>query len=249
MKRIVDVVASAIGLLLLGPVMLLAAVLVKLSSPGPVLFRQQRVGRGLRPFWIYKFRSMVQDAPQRGGPITIGDDRRITPIGRWLRKTKIDELPQLLNVLKGEMSLVGPRPEAPRYVELFRRDYEEILRVRPGITDLASIRYRDEAAILGRSPDPEQEYVGRVLPEKIRLAREYIAGRSLWLDLRLIAATVFRLVGDRLARSPDLEQPSMNEHDRTSSDVPFFRPCVGEAEIEEVVECLRSGWLTTGPRP
>jgi lipopolysaccharide/colanic/teichoic acid biosynthesis glycosyltransferase len=145
---------------------------------------------------------MVQDAPLRGGPITFGADPRITPLGGLLRKTKLDELPQLINVLKGDMSLVGPRPEVPRYVEMFRADYAEILRVRPGITDLASIRYRDEAAVLGAAANPEEEYICRVLPEKIRLAKEYVEHRSLRLDLAIIFGTLFRLVCDRAPRWP-----------------------------------------------
>jgi len=192
-KRALDVSAALAGLMLCAPVMLAAAVLVKLSSPGPVIFRQQRVGRGFRPFWIYKFRTMHQDAPSRGRPITVDGDPRITAVGRWLRKTKVDELPQLFNVLLGQMCLVGPRPEAPRYVELFRRDYEEILRVRPGITDLASIKYRDEAALLAQADDPEREYVERILPDKLRLARQYIRRSSPAFDLWLMAATVLRV--------------------------------------------------------
>jgi len=189
------VILSALGLLLLGPVLLLVAVAVKLSSPGPVFFRQQRVGRGFRPFLIIKFRTMVADAPRLGGPITFGDDPRITRLGYILRKTKLDELPQLFNVLKGDMSLVGPRPEVPEYVELFRRDYEEILRVRPGITDLASIKYCDEAALLGAAEDPQREYRERVLPEKITLAKQYVREASLWMDIKIIAGSLLAVVG------------------------------------------------------
>ena len=189
MKRIFDVIVVSIGLLVISPLMLAAAILVRLTSPGPVLFRQKRVGRGGRPFFILKFRTMVQDAPKRGGPITFGDDPRITRIGRLLRRTKLDELPQLINVLKGDMSLVGPRPEIPKYVEMFRQDYEEILRVRPGITDLASIKYSDEAAVLGQAADPEKEYIERILPEKIRLAKEYVRRSSCCFDVALILLT------------------------------------------------------------
>lgn len=195
MKRLFDVVASLAGLVLLSPLLLLAALAVKLTSPGPVFFRQERMGLRFRPFHIYKFRSMVADAPQRGTAITFGDDPRITRIGRILRKTKIDELPQLFNVLKGDMSLVGPRPEVRRYVEMFRDDYEEILRVRPGITDLASIEYCDEAAVLGSAENPEEEYVRRVLPEKIRLAKKYVSRSSLVFDLMLIARTLAAICG------------------------------------------------------
>jgi len=198
-KRTLDVLLAALGLLLLSPLLAIAAVGVRLSSPGPVLFRQERIGRRFKPFFILKFRSMVADAPARGAAITCGDDPRITRIGRLLRKTKIDELPQLVNVLRGEMSLVGPRPEVRKYVEMFRADYEEILRVRPGITDLASLKYRDESAVLGRAEDPEAEYVRRVLPEKIALAKQYVARSSLWFDVRLILGTLACLVTARHA--------------------------------------------------
>ena len=143
---------------------------------------------------IYKFRSMVTNAPSCGAAVTAGDDPRITRIGRILRQTKIDELPQLFNVLRGDMSFVGPRPEVPKYVEMFRGDYAEILQVRPGITDLASIAYRDEAALLGRMEEPERQYAEHVLPEKIRLAKEYVGRASFWFDLSLIARTLLVLL-------------------------------------------------------
>ena len=197
MKRMFDMVAAGLGLLLVSPVLVVVAVCVKLSSPGPVLFCQERIGRNFRPFFIYKFRTMVHDAPQQGGPITVGDDPRITSVGRLLRRAKLDELPQLINVLVGQMSLVGPRPEVPRYVERFRSDYEEILRVRPGITDLASIKFRHESDHLGRSANPEEEYVGRILPEKILLAKAYVRRSSLGLDLHIILQTCLKLAGDR----------------------------------------------------
>jgi lipopolysaccharide/colanic/teichoic acid biosynthesis glycosyltransferase len=197
-KRSLDIVVSAVALILLSPLFLVVAVLVKLSSPGPVFFSQQRMGRNFRPFYIHKFRSMTADAPLRGGPITFGDDPRITRMGRILRKTKLDEMPQLFNVLMGEMSFVGPRPEAIRYVEMFRDDYASILRVRPGITDLASLKYHDEATLLGRAANPEEEYVQRVLPEKIALAKEYVARSSFLLDLTIIVKTVLTVAGDRV---------------------------------------------------
>jgi len=137
---------------------------------------------------------MVADAPLKGGQLTVGQDPRITRIGRILRKTKIDELPQLINVLRGEMSLVGPRPEVPRYVALFRSDYEQILRVPPGITDLASLKYRDETAVLMLASDPEHEYVTRVLPDKIELAKQYVRQSSFVFDMSLIAKTVSRVI-------------------------------------------------------
>jgi len=176
------------------PLLLLVTLLIKLDSPGPIFFRQERIGKGFHPFFIYKFRTMVHNAPRKGGLITVGADPRITRVGRILRKTKIDELPQLVNILWGEMSFVGPRPEVPHYVELFRRDYEEILTVRPGITDLASLKYRDEAEVLRHAENPEEEYVRHVLPDKIRLAKEYLRRSSLFFDMTLIFKTLLALV-------------------------------------------------------
>ncbi len=190
MKRGLDVIVSWVGLIALAPLFAIVAVLIKMDSAGPVFFRQERIGKRFRPFQIFKFRTMVQDAPSRGGVLTSSGDARITRIGKILRQMKIDELPQLINVLQGEMSLVGPRPEVPRYVELFRKHYEKILEVRPGITDLASLKYRDESAILARSDNPEQEYVQRILPDKLRLGEEYVRRSSLALDLMLISKTI-----------------------------------------------------------
>jgi len=192
-KRGFDVLASLTGLVLLSPVLAVVALAIKLTSPGPVFFRQERVGRGFRRFEILKFRTMVPDAPKLGGQLTAGEDPRITRVGRLLRKIKLDELPQLINVLKGDMSFVGPRPEVPRYVEIFRDDYRELLTVRPGITDLASLKYRDESEVLGRSSDPETTYVEQVLPEKIALGKQYLRRSSLWFDVGLIFKTLFRL--------------------------------------------------------
>lgn len=193
MKRLFDIVVALLGLFLLSPFLLLLGLMIKLDSPGHVFFRQERMGKGLRPFYIYKFRTMMQDAPHNGGPITVGEDARITRMGRFLRQTKIDEIPQLINVLKGEMTLVGPRPEVRQYVELFRKDYEEILTMRPGITDLASLKYRNEEVVLGAADNSEEEYRRRVLPDKIRLAKEYIKNASFFFDLKLILKTVLKL--------------------------------------------------------
>lgn len=192
-KRLFDIVLSGIGLAICLPFFIIIGALIKWNSNGPVFFRQERIGKNFRPFWIYKFRSMVQDAPQKGALISVEHDPRITRIGRMLRKTKIDELPQLINVLKGDMSLVGPRPEVPAYVQCFREDYEEILQVHPGITDLASLKYRDEAALLAKSLNPEQEYVEHILPDKIKLAKEYVKKSSFLFDLGLILRTPLRL--------------------------------------------------------
>jgi lipopolysaccharide/colanic/teichoic acid biosynthesis glycosyltransferase len=198
-KRVFDVVTALAGVLCLLPLLFVVSILIKLDSNGPVLFRQERVGRRFRSFRIYKFRTMVEDAPARGGSITCGEDPRITRIGRFLRRTKIDELPQLVNVLKGDMSIVGPRPEVPRYVDCFRDDYEQILTVRPGITDLASLKFRDEATLLGAVPNPEDTYLHSILPEKVSLEKEYIRRASMWFDLTLIAKTLAVLSGAKVS--------------------------------------------------
>ncbi len=191
-KRVLDVAASAAGLLLLAPLLVAAALAVKLSSPGPALFRQERVGRGGRPFRIVKLRSMRTSA---GGPqVTAGGDARVTTVGRLLRRTKADELPQLWNVLVGEMSLVGPRPEVRRYVDCFPEDYARILAVRPGITDFAAVEYRDEESVLARAADPEAAYVEEVLPAKIRLYHRYLDEMSLRTDVALVLRTLAALL-------------------------------------------------------
>ena len=171
-KRVFDATVSLVGLILLIPLFVGVAVLIKFDSRGPVFFRQERVGRWFRPFAIYKFRTMIPDASPGVVRVSRGEDHRLTRVGRWLRKTKVDELPQLINVFKGEMSFVGPRPEIWPYVERFRGDYEELLTVRPGMTDLASLTYRDEERILARAANPEEEYVRHILPDKIRLAKD-----------------------------------------------------------------------------
>ena len=197
-KRAMDVLASSTILVLLSPLLAIVAVLVKLDSSGPVFFRQERIGRRFRPFVIYKVRTMAV-GPSAGPRIAIGDESRVTGIGRLLRRTKLDEVPQLFNVLKGDMSLVGPRPEVRQYVDLFHDDYVEILEARPGMTDLASIKYRDEAALLAGAADPEAEYVGRILPDKIRLAREYVQRSSVALDVVLIAKTLWHVARHKVA--------------------------------------------------
>ena len=199
MKRTLDIVVSLIGLICFLPLLLVVAILIKLDSTGPIFFRQERIGRRFRPFQILKFRTMIDNAQRTGGLITFGGDPRVTRIGHILRKTKVDELPQLLNVFKGEMSLVGPRPEVPRYVRAFRKEYEEILKVRPGMTDLASLKYRNEEAMLGQSEHPEEEYMKRVLPDKIKLAQDYVRHSSFLFDLSLIFKTLFKLFDYRMS--------------------------------------------------
>lgn len=189
-KRIFDFLISFVGIVVLLPIFFLVGVLIKVSSPGPVLYTQERIGKRFHPFRIYKFRTMAPKA-ELGGSLTVGEDARITRVGRFLRHTKVDELPQLFNVLRGEMSLVGPRPEVRRYVEMFRGDYAEILSVRPGITDLASIKYRNEGEMLGQVHDPELLYVTSILPDKIRLAKAYLRQASFFTDLSILIKTLF----------------------------------------------------------
>jgi lipopolysaccharide/colanic/teichoic acid biosynthesis glycosyltransferase len=194
-KRLFDLLGAAVALLLLSPLLLVLAALIKLDTPGPVFFRQQRVGRFGRPFRIHKFRTMVMDAPQRGLALTVGADPRITRSGRWLRHTRLDELPQLIDVLSGHMSLVGPRPEVPRYVAHYPPALRErALAVRPGITDPSSLDFLDEGALLAAAADPEREYIDRILPRKLQAAAEYAARATLWTDLQVIGRTVRMLL-------------------------------------------------------
>jgi lipopolysaccharide/colanic/teichoic acid biosynthesis glycosyltransferase len=190
-KRLFDVIVAVLGLLLLSPLLVGIALWIKLDSPGPVFFRQERVGRGGALFRIHKFRSMRADAPHAGPQLTVGADPRITRAGQVLRRTKLDELPQLIDVLAGSMSLVGPRPEVPRYVALYPAALrDKVLSVRPGITDPASIEYRDESALLARAADPERVYIEQVMPAKLRCAASYVDRMSLANDVRLIGATL-----------------------------------------------------------
>lgn len=190
-KRLFDWITSSVGLLLLSPLFLLLAVWIKLDSPGPVFFRQERVGLAGRLFHIHKFRSMVIDAERRGLQITVGADVRVTRVGQWLRKYKLDELPQLLDVWLGYMSLVGPRPEVPYYVECYPEDVRDlVLSVRPGITDRASIEFKDENLILGRATDPQKAYIAEILPIKLAYYIEYVNSRSFFGDIALILKTL-----------------------------------------------------------
>jgi lipopolysaccharide/colanic/teichoic acid biosynthesis glycosyltransferase len=190
LKRLFDICCSALGLVVLSPLGLLLGLWVKLSDGGPVLYGQQRVGRLGRPFRIWKFRTMVANADKLGLSVTRDADPRITRVGRFLRKTKLDELPQLWNVLRGEMSFVGPRPEVPRYVALYTPEQREVLRHRPGITDLASLEFRDEEALLRDVPDVEAFYIRYCLPRKIELHRQYAARAGFFQDLGIILRTV-----------------------------------------------------------
>lgn len=194
-KRTFDALFATLGLALLSPVLAIVAILVRCDSPGPVIFQQTRVGRRFKRFVLLKFRTMSLNAQENGGHLTIGADARMTRIGRVLRKLKLDELPQLVNILKGDMSFVGPRPEVPYFVELFQREYQDVLRVRPGLTDLASLKYLDEQNLLGASSNPEQEYIEHILPDKLRLGKFYAFQFSFFHDLLLIGETILRLCG------------------------------------------------------
>lgn len=194
MKRAFDIIASFIGLFLLFPTIIVIAGLLKLNG-GTVMFTQERVGLRGRRFKIFKFRSMAAEDIKRGVLVTAENDTRITSLGRLLRKTKLDELPQLFNVLLGDMSIVGPRPEVPRYVAIWpERDRKVILSVRPGITDYASLYYHDEQAVLAQSEDPEKTYVQDIVPHKLELYRDYVRDRYFGLDIRLILATLARMI-------------------------------------------------------
>jgi len=195
LKRLFDLVASAIGLVILLPVLLIISICIKIESTGPMFFRQERVGQRGQTFRIHKFRTMVTDAEQRGMQITVGKDPRITRVGATLRKYKLDELPQLLDVLRGKMSLVGPRPEVPRYVAVYPSDIKDkILSVKPGITDWASIKYKDENDVLGAADDPHIAYIEEVMPVKLQYASDYVDSRSFLGDLKIIFATLSAIV-------------------------------------------------------
>ena len=195
-KRAMDIVVSAAALCVLWPVLALIALAIVVDDPGPVFYRQVRVGRGGRPFRIFKFRTMVVDADRKGLSITVGRDSRITRVGALLRKTKLDELAQLINVLCGQMSFVGPRPEVPRYVELYTPYQRQVLLVRPGITDYASIAYRNENDLLAGADDPERMYIETIMPDKIELNMKYLREISPLTDVRLILRTVLAVIAD-----------------------------------------------------
>lgn len=193
-KRAMDIVLSACALAVLWPLLLLIALAILIDDPGPVFYRQVRVGRNGKTFRIFKFRSMVMDADKKGLAITVGRDSRITRVGAVLRKTKLDELAQLLNVFLGQMSFVGPRPEVPKYVELYTPYQRQVLLVRPGITDYASIAYRNENDLLAGAPDPEAMYIERIMPDKIELNMKYLREISPLADIRLILKTIVAVI-------------------------------------------------------
>jgi lipopolysaccharide/colanic/teichoic acid biosynthesis glycosyltransferase len=195
-KRAFDVVFSAIGLVLLAPAIIAVAIAIRITSRAPAIYRGARVGLNGRKFYVLKFRTMVVNADLIGGSCTADDDRRITRLGKWLRKSKLDELPQLINVLWGDMSFVGPRPELEKFTSTYEARYRQVLQVKPGITDLATLWDSDEGALLAGEPDPEQAYRENILPTKLRLQLEYVEKASFLVDLRIVIQTVM-LVGKR----------------------------------------------------
>lgn len=193
-KRLFDFISSLIGFIILSPVFIIIGLMIKLTSEGPVFFRGIRIGKFGKSFRIFKFRTMLSNAEDLGGPSTASDDLRLTKIGKFLKKYQLDELPQLINVIKGEMSLVGPRPEVPLYVNMITEGEKKIiLSVRPGITDLASLWNFHEGEILKGSSDPEKTYMEKIRPEKIRLQIEYVKNRSFLLDLKIIFKTIIKV--------------------------------------------------------
>lgn len=193
-KRFFDILFSLIGLLLLFPILLIIAILIKTTSKGRIFYRQIRVGKDNKDFSLLKFRTMRENA-DKNGLLTVGNhDNRITKIGYYLRKTKADELPQLLNVLKGEMSIVGPRPEVRKYVDYYTEEQRKVLLVRPGLTDIASIAYINENEILAQAENPEQTYIEQIMQEKLKLNFEYIAHISLRYDVHIVCKTLFKII-------------------------------------------------------
>ena len=197
LKRLFDTMFSLINLVVLSPFLISCAILIKLDSKGPAFFRGERVGLNGKSFRIYKFRTMVVDAEKLGGPSTSDDDPRITRVGKLLRKYKLDELPQLINVFNGDMSIVGPRPEVPIEVETYNGEEKKVLNVKPGITDYASLTFHNEGEIVKGSSDPHQAYREKIRPEKLKLALRYVEEQSFWVDLKIIFETIKTLVKTR----------------------------------------------------
>lgn len=211
LKRIFDSCGAALGLVLLSPLLIVAAVFVVVDTRGPIFYRGVRVGKNGKKFRMFKFRTMVVNADTIGGASTPEDDPRITRVGGLLRRYKLDELPQLLNVLKGDMSLVGPRPQVPWAVDLYTEEEKSILALRPGITDYASLRFANEGEILRGSKDPDRDYFEKIHVEKMRLSIEYARGQSFWLDCRVLFYTIIKvLFGVTYTKSyrTDLKQSS-----------------------------------------
>lgn len=204
MKRCIDLLVASVGLAVAGPLFLLLALAIKLDSSGPVFYRGIRVGRGGRPFRIYKFRSMVTDAEREGAASTSAGDARVTRVGRVIRRFKLDELSQLINVIAGDMSLVGPRPEVQKFVDRYTEEERQILGLRPGITDWASIRFHNEGEIIEGSgiADADEAYERLIRPEKLRLQLKYAREHNAWVDLKIVLCTILTLFSTRFRGAP-----------------------------------------------
>ena len=218
-KRLIDVTVSSVTLVLLLPIFLLLAIVIKATSPGPVFYRGVRIGRGGKPFRVFKYRSMVVNAERIGGSSTSDDDLRITRVGRFLRKYKLDELPGLINVVPGDMSLVGPRPEVAHYVSMYTEEEKVILTVRPGLTDWATLWNSDEGAVLEGSEDPERVYLERIRPIKIALQLKYVRDQSFWVDLQIFGQTLAAVIFRMKPKAIEEIKPSTGErHGRSQRD-------------------------------
>jgi lipopolysaccharide/colanic/teichoic acid biosynthesis glycosyltransferase len=189
-KNLLDILISVAAIMVLSLFIIVIGIFIKLDSNGPVFFKQQRIGWNLKPFRLFKFRTMTNESKHGQGQFEPGKTRRVTRIGAFLRKSKLDELPELFNILKGEMSIVGPRPEVKKYVDIYKKDFKKTLIVRPGLTDFASIKYCDEETVLSRQPNPETYYLEKILPDKMRLARQYVKQISFRTDFLIIKETI-----------------------------------------------------------
>lgn len=208
-KRLFDLIVALVSLIVLAPLLLIVGLLIKLDSPGPVFYRGDRIGKGGVPFKMYKLRTMVTSADRMGSALTHSGDSRITRVGRILRNWKIDEFPQLLNILRGEMSVVGPRPESPGYVEYYTPEQRQVLQVKPGMTGLTQVRFRHEETLLSYCANVEEDYIEKIMPQKLALDLEYIENQSLLLDVQLIIQTFLCLF--------KADEFTASEHDRLSS--------------------------------
>lgn len=208
LKRLFDLIGASIGLMIFSPVLFMIAVLIKLETPGPVFYRGIRVGRYGKPFRIFKFRSMVQNADRLGADSTTENDARITRCGRFIRRFKLDEFSQLINVLLGDMSLVGPRPEVQKFVDMYTEEEKQILNLRPGITDWASVKFHNEGEIIEKSgiEDADEAYATLIRPDKLRLQLNYVHHHNLWIDLKIILCTATTLFSSRLRRNIELPE-------------------------------------------
>ena len=193
LKRIFDIISSTIVLIVLSPLLIFISVWIALDSPGGIFYKQIRIGKDEKPFKLLKFRSMRPDS-DKSGQLTIGNDNRVTKVGRFIRRYKLDELPQLINIIRGEMSVVGPRPEVPKYVNMYSAEQKEVLLALPGLTDYASLEYLDEQKVLGAAADPESVYIEEVMPAKLKLNLKYINERNFWLDIKLIFRTIGKIL-------------------------------------------------------